>query len=63
MHKRQRRHASEGVMSSPLIMHRLQVPVSRGNSVITSPAARGAGLAINSTIVIEGGKHRNTVEL
>jgi anti-sigma factor RsiW len=63
MHKRQRRRESEGVMSSPLIMHRIQVLVSRGDSVITSLAARGAALAINSTFVIEGGKHRNTVEL
>jgi hypothetical protein len=44
-------------------MHRLHVPVSRGDSVITSPAARGAALDINSTFVIEVGKHRNTVEL
>jgi hypothetical protein len=29
-------------MSSPLIRHKLQVLVSRGDSVITSPAARGA---------------------
>jgi hypothetical protein len=50
-------------MSSPVIMHKLQVPVSRGDSVITSPAARGEALAINSTFVIEGGKHRKTVEL
>jgi hypothetical protein len=63
MHKRQRCRASEGVMSSPVIMHKLQVPVSRGDSVITSPAARGEALAINSTFVIEGGKHRKTVEL
>jgi hypothetical protein len=63
MHKRQRCRESKGVMSSPLIMHRLQVPVSRGDSVITSPAARGAALAINSTFVIEGGKHQNKVEL
>jgi hypothetical protein len=50
-------------MLSPLIMHRLQVPVSRGDSVITSLAAQGAALAINSTFVTEGGKHRNTIEL
>jgi hypothetical protein len=42
-------------MSSPLIMHRLQVPISRGDSAITSPAARGATLA-NSTFEAEGGK-------
>jgi hypothetical protein len=58
MRKRQRRRESGGV-----IMHRLHVPVSRGDSVITSPAARGAALDINSTFVIEVGKHRNTVEL
>jgi hypothetical protein len=63
MHKRQRRRESGKVMSSPLIIHRLQVPVSCGDSVITSPAAQGASLAINSTFVTEGGKHRNTVEL
>jgi hypothetical protein len=63
MHKRQRRHESEKVMSSPLIMHRLQVPISCGDSVITSPAARDAALAINSTFVTDGGKHRNTIEL
>jgi hypothetical protein len=50
MHKRRRRRESERVMSSPLIMHKLQVPVSRGDSVITSPVARGAALAINSTV-------------
>jgi hypothetical protein len=53
MHKRQRRRESEGVMSSPLIMHRLQVPVSRGDSVITSPAAQGTALAINSTVKLK----------
>jgi hypothetical protein len=58
MHKRQMRRESEIVMSSPLMMHRLQVPLSRGDSVITSPAARGATLAINSTLVTEGGKLR-----
>jgi hypothetical protein len=45
-------------MLSPLIEHRLQVPVSRGDSVITSPAARGTALGINSTLETEGGKHR-----
>jgi hypothetical protein len=44
-------------MLSPLIEHRLQVPVSR-DSVITSPAARGTALGINSTLETEGGKHR-----
>jgi hypothetical protein len=63
MHKQQRRRESERVMSSPLITHRLQVPISCGDSVITSPTARGAALAINSTFVTEGGKHRNIVEL
>jgi hypothetical protein len=58
MHKRQRRRESEKVISSPLIMHRLQVPISRGDSVITSPTARGAALAINSTFETEGGKLR-----
>jgi hypothetical protein len=37
-------------MSSPLMMHRLQVSSSRGDSVITPPAARGAASAINSTV-------------
>jgi hypothetical protein len=45
-------------MASPLIMHRLQVPNSRGDSVITSLVARGATLAINSMLVTEGGKLR-----
>jgi hypothetical protein len=45
-------------MPSPLIMHRLQVPLSRGDSVITSPAARGTTLVINSTLGIEGSKLR-----
>jgi hypothetical protein len=58
MHKQQRRRESEGVMSSPLIMHRLQVPISRGDSVITSLAARGVTLVINSMLVTEGGKLR-----
>jgi hypothetical protein len=43
-------------MASPLIMHRLHVPLSRGDSVITSPAAGGVALAINSTFEAEGGK-------
>jgi hypothetical protein len=37
-------------MSSPLMMYRLQVSSSHGDSVITSPATRGAALAINSTV-------------
>jgi hypothetical protein len=45
-------------MSSPLIVHRLQVPISHGDSVITSPAAQGVALAINSTLETEGGQHR-----
>jgi hypothetical protein len=45
-------------MSSLLIMHRLRVSISRGDSVITLPAAQGATLAINSTLVTEGGKLR-----
>jgi hypothetical protein len=56
MRKRQSRRESKKV--SPLIMHGLQVPVSRGDSVITLPVARGAALAINSTSETEGGKHR-----
>jgi hypothetical protein len=40
-------------MSSPLMMHRLQVSSSRGDSVITSPAALGAASAINSTVRLE----------
>jgi hypothetical protein len=40
------------------MMHRLQVLISRGDSVITSPAARGVMLAINSTLVTEEGKLR-----
>jgi hypothetical protein len=58
MHKRQRRHESGKVMSSPLMMHRLQAPLSRGNRVITSLASRGAASAINSTFEAEGGKLR-----
>jgi hypothetical protein len=45
-------------MSSPLIMHRLQVLISRGDNVITSPVALGVALAKNSTFVTEGGKLR-----
>jgi hypothetical protein len=40
-------------MSSPLMMHKLQVSSSRGDSVITSPAARGVVSAINSTMRLE----------
>jgi hypothetical protein len=57
MHKRQRGPESEKVISSALIVHKLQVLISRGDSVITSPAAQGVALAINSTFVTEGGKH------
>jgi hypothetical protein len=45
-------------MSPPLMMHRLQVPLSRGDRFIISPAARGMALAINSTFEAEGGKLR-----
>jgi hypothetical protein len=45
-------------MASPLMMHKLQVPLSHGNRVITPPAAQGTALAINSTFEAEGGKHR-----
>jgi hypothetical protein len=40
-------------MVSPLMMHRLQVSSSRGDSGITSPAVRGAASAINSTVRLE----------
>jgi hypothetical protein len=50
MHKRQRRRESGKVTSSPLMMHRLQVPSSRGDSVINSSTARAAASAINSTV-------------
>jgi hypothetical protein len=53
MHKRQRRLQSERVMSSPLMMHKLQTPLPRGDSVITSPAAQGVASAINSTVRLE----------
>jgi hypothetical protein len=56
MHKRQKRRESEGVISSPLMMHRLQVPLSHGDGVITLPAARGVTLAINSMLETEGSK-------
>jgi hypothetical protein len=58
MRKRQGRRESRRVMSSLLMMHRLQVLISRGNRVITSPAARGTALAINSTFEAVGGKLR-----
>jgi hypothetical protein len=45
-------------MSSPLMMHRLQILLSRGDSVITSPAAWGTTLAINSMLGTEGNKLR-----
>jgi hypothetical protein len=63
MRKRQRRRESGRVMSSPFIMHRPQVPLSRGNRVITSPAARGAALAINSTFEAERGQAPSAIEL
>jgi hypothetical protein len=40
-------------MSLPLMMHRLQVSSSRGDNVITSPAARGVVSAIYSTVRLE----------
>jgi hypothetical protein len=58
MRKRQRCRESEKIISSPLIIHRLQVPVSRGDRVITSPADQGATSAINSTFETGGGKLR-----
>jgi hypothetical protein len=50
-------------MSSPLMMHRLQVPISRDDSVISSPAALGAALPINSTFEAEGGQAPSAIEL
>jgi hypothetical protein len=50
-------------MSSPLIMHRPQVPLSHGNRVITSPVAHGTALAINSTFEAEGGQASSAIEL
>jgi hypothetical protein len=50
-------------MSSPLIMHRPQVPLSRGNRVITLPASRGTALAINSTFEAKGGQAPSAIEL
>jgi hypothetical protein len=40
-------------MSSPLMMHKLEVPSSRGDSVINSPTAQGAASAINSTVKLK----------
>jgi hypothetical protein len=40
-------------MLLPLMMHRLQVPSSCGDSVITSPTARGTAAAINSTVKLK----------
>jgi hypothetical protein len=50
-------------MSSPLMMRRIQAPLSRGNRVITSPATRGAALAINSTFEAEWGRAPSAIEL
>jgi hypothetical protein len=64
MYKRQRRRESGKVMTSPLMMHRLQTPLSRGHRVDTSPAARGAVSALNSTFEAEkGGQAPSIVEL
>jgi hypothetical protein len=64
MHKRQRRGESERLISSTLTMHMLQVPLSRVNKVDTSPAARGAVSAINSTFEAEeGGQAPSAIEL
>jgi hypothetical protein len=63
MRKRQRRRESERVMSSPLMMHMLQIPLSRVNRVNTSAAARGAASAINSTFEAEGGQAPSAIEL
>jgi hypothetical protein len=43
---------------SPLMMHRLQVLILHGNSVITSLAACGAKLTISSWLETEGCKLR-----
>jgi hypothetical protein len=53
MHKRQRRRESGKVTSPPLMMHMLQVPSSRGDSVINSPTAQGVASAINSTVKLK----------
>jgi hypothetical protein len=58
MRKRQIHREPGKVIVSPLIILRLQVPVSRGDSVITSSAAQGTTLAINSNFEIGGGKLR-----
>jgi hypothetical protein len=45
-------------------MHMLQVPLSHVNRVDTSPAARGAASAINSTFEVEeGGQASSAIEL
>jgi hypothetical protein len=53
MRKRQMRRESGKLTSLPLMMHRLQVPPSRGDSVVKSPAAQGAASAINSTVKLK----------
>jgi hypothetical protein len=58
MRKRQRCRESEKIISSLVIIHSLHVPLSHGKSVITSPAAQGVALAINSTLETEGGNHQ-----
>jgi hypothetical protein len=63
MRKRQRRRELGRVMSSPLMVHRLQVSISRGDSVITAPAAWGTALAINITFEAEGGPAPSAIEL
>jgi hypothetical protein len=63
MRKQQGRRELGKVMSSPLMMHMLQVPISHGNRVTTSPAARGTVLAINSTFEAEGGQAPSSIEL
>jgi hypothetical protein len=41
----------------------LQVSLSRGDSVTTSPTTRGVMLAINSTFEAEGGQAPSAIEL
>jgi hypothetical protein len=53
MHKLQMRREVGKVTSLHLMMHRLQVPSSRGDSVINSPTARGAASAINSNVKLK----------
>jgi hypothetical protein len=50
-------------MSLPLMMHRLHVPISHGNRIITSPTAWGTVLAINSSFEAEGGQAPSAIEL